>query len=313
MTRIITTVCLLLGIVSPLFGADFIPHELPTKATINKIQFLSADYGFAVSDGGELLQTTNGGKTWKSRVLTKRAITDIHIYGRDGYLVGEKGLVMKSVDAGASWRDVSLDLKFNFSGVGIVNDTSIIVCGTDQHSMSKTKGVLFQSFDRGHTWQKQRHWGNGYMDVKTQPPSKIYMIAIKKVFHSINAGAHFFHGTYEGAHLCFGLDFIDDWGFMVGQNGYFGSSITHGRKWEQVDLGITKDLFAVAMFDKFSGVAVGQDGVVVFFSDSGKRFTVTNTGVQIDLKTVAVTDEYIYAAGNDGVFFSYKRQARAGQ
>ncbi|MEZ5360091.1 MAG: YCF48-related protein [Candidatus Zixiibacteriota bacterium] len=313
MIRIALSITLVFLMTAFLSAAGFVQHDLPTKATINKILFLSSNYGFAVTNDGELLQTSNAGKTWKVKDMGKRAITDIHILGRDGYMVGEKGLLMKSVDAGVSWRDISLDLKFNFSGVGIVNDSTIIVCGTDQHSMSKTKGVLFISRDRGNTWQKQRHWGNGYTDVATWPTKKIYLIAIKQIFHSINAGLHFFHGTYEGDDLCFGLDFQDDWGFMVGANGYFGSSTTHGREWEQKDFGIDKDLFAVGMMDHFSGVTVGQDGIIVFFNDSGNRYTVMNSGVKADLKTVAITDDYVFTAGNDGTFFSYKRNARAGQ
>lgn len=312
MLRTAITLCLILCFASIAISADFVQHKTPTEATINKILFLSSEYGFAVTDNGELLKTSNGGKTWKSKKLGKRAITDIDIMGREGYLVGEKGLVMKSADAGVTWRDMSLDLKYNFSGVGIVNDSTIVICGTDQHSMSKTKGALFISRNHGIKWEKQGHLGNGFTDVTTWPPRKVYLIAIKQIFHSINMGLYFFHGTYEGTNLCFGLDFQDDWGYMVGGDGYFGSSITHGRTWERKDFGIDKDLFAVQMFDHYSGITVGQDGIVVFFNDSGNRYTVMNTGVKLDLKTVAVTDDYIYTAGNDGVFFSYKRHARAG-
>ncbi len=311
MIRTLMTICLLVCFLSSGFGADFVKQTLPTQATISKIFFINSYHGFAVTGDGELLKTNDAGKTWKLKKLGKRAITDIHIIGRVGYLVGEKGLLMKTKDRGATWRDISLNLQFNFSGVGILNDSMTILCGTDQHSMSKAKGVLFQSFDYGKTWKKQKHWGNGYTDIETQPNNKIYLLAIQKVFHSINNGIHYFRGKYEGAHLCFGFTFMDDFGFIVGQDGYFGYSATHGRKWEQIDLKITKTLYAVDMYDKSSGVAVGKDGIVVFFNDNGNRFTISNTGQTDDLRTVALTDEFIFAAGVNGAFYSKERFPKA--
>ena len=312
MKRLIALVfCIVLSFSTLALGADFVKVTMPTKATINKIIFLDSNFGFAVTSDGELLKTKDGGQTWKSQNLSKRAITDIHILGRVGYLTGEKGLLMKSEDAGASWKDMSLDLKFNFSGIGILDDTLALVCGTDQNSMSKVKGVLYKTFNGGKTWEKQPHQGNGYMDIVANPPRKVYLLAIKKAFHSINYGEYFFRGSYEGDRLGLAFDFQDDWGFMVGSEGLFARSETHGRKWEEVPIDITKSLMAVGMIDHYSGVAVGQSGIVLTFSDSGDRYTVENVGENVDLKAVCITDTRILCGGMDGAFFYRDRFPRA--
>ncbi|MEE9443751.1 MAG: YCF48-related protein [candidate division Zixibacteria bacterium] len=288
-------------------GADFEKIDVPTTATINKIYFDGAHYGWAVTSDGELLSTWDGGKTWQGKKISKRTIKDIDMRGQVGYLTGDRGLIMKTGNRGATWVDMSQNIKFKFIAVGMVNDTSTIVCGTDQNSMSKTVGVAYQTFDSGKTWKKKKHLGNGYTDLVVQPPRKVYLLASKKAFHSISWGVHFFPGKYSGNRLAWGFDFIDDWGFIVGRKGFFARTTDHGRNWEEVDMGITRSLFAVEVFDKYSGVGVGQDGLILYFNDSGDRFTVSQCGVETDLKTVCITDSKIFIGGTNGVMMSKER------
>ncbi|MFH1699751.1 MAG: YCF48-related protein [Candidatus Zixiibacteriota bacterium] len=291
-------------------GADFEKVDIPTTATINKIYFDGPHYGWAVTSAGELLSTWDGGNSWQVKEISKRTINDIDMRGQVGYLTGDRGLIMKTGNRGATWVDMSQNIKFNFVAIGMVNDTSTIVCGTDQNSMSKTVGVAYQTYDSGKTWLKKKHLGNGYTDLVVQPPQKIYLLASKTAFHSISKGIHFFPGKYSGSRLAWGFDFIDDWGFIVGSKGFFARTFDHGRNWEEIDLGITKSLFAVEIFDKFSGVGVGEDGLVLFFNDSGDRFTISHCGIDTDLKTVCITENKIFIGGNDGLIMSKERFPR---
>ncbi len=293
-------------------AADFVKIDIPTESRINKIYFYNDQMGWAVTSGGEILSSFDGGETWRLMDVCKRKIRDIDFYNRDGYLVGDRGLLMKSTNGGATWQDKSLNMKFNLVGVGIVDDSTIITVGTDQNSMSKAKGEIFESRDYGKTWKKHPYrYGNGYTDIVVGPPRKVYVLAIKKVSHSISKGLRYFHGKYEGSRLAFGFDFMDDWGFMVGHKGYFARTTTHGKKWEEVDLGIEKKLLAVDMFDKYSGVAVGEDGLIVSFYDSGDRHVVENCGSDINLRTVCVTGKKIFIGGDKGLFMSRERFPRA--
>lgn len=294
----------ILTVVSSAGAAVFTKVDLPTKATINKIFFHDQYKGWAVTSAGEVFFSYDGGATWKLIKTEKRAITDIQIADQYGYLVGEKGLLMKSTDHGATWKDISLNMKYNLMGVGMFGDSNAVVVANDQNSIAKTRGEVFQTRDYGKTWDKhQDHLGNGFVDVVVWPPEKIYLLAMKKAFHSIDKGVYFVTGRYEGSRLAFSLDFQDDWGFMVGQDGYFAKSNSHGRKWTEVDLGIKASLYAVKMFDKTSGVAVGQDGIIVYFSDDGARHTVENCGQKTDLMTVAVTPEKVFCGGKDGALY----------
>ena len=295
------------------FGADYIKITIPTTATVTKIFFNSDQIGWAATSKGEVLSSFDGGKTWKLVTATSKAIKDIHFNNRVGYIVGERGLLMKSTNGGATWQDLSLNMQYNFTGVGISDDTTVIICGTDQNSMSKTKGVVFESRDNGATWKKHP-WtlGNGYTDLAVYGPRKVYLLAIKKAFHSISNGTRYFSGTYEGDRMGLGFDFIDDWGFMVGHKGYFAYSNTHGRKWQEIaDSNLTIDLFAVEMFDRNSGVAVVQDGTLMFFYDDGQRRVMENCGYKNTLRTVCITGNKIFIGGDGGLMMYQERFPRA--
>lgn len=300
-------IILMIYLTSIACGSEFQKIDLPTKADINEIYFDNPAYGWAVTSDGELLSTWDGGRTWKMKKVTSRKINDIEFMGRRGYLAGDRGLIMKSTDRGATWQDISMNIKYRFTAVGIANDSSALVCGTDQNSMAKTRGVLYHSWNYGKSWKKAPRYGNGYADIAVTRPKKTYVLAIKRVSHSINAGVNYFHGKYEGNRLAFDFDFIRDWGFMVGSKGYFAKSNTHGKIWEEIELDITKDLFAVDMFDTSSGVAVGQDGVVIFFHEDGKRINAKHCGYNIDLYTVFITSKKIFIGGRDGVMLVMER------
>lgn len=293
-------------------AAEYVKIDGSTTADINKLYFYNDQMGWAVTSDGEVLSTFDAGKNWRRIEVTKRNIRDIHFLNRAGYIVGDKGLLMKSTNGGATWQDISLNMKYNLTGLAILNDSTIFACGTDQNSMSKTKGEVFESRDFGKTWKKHE-WklGNGYTDIAVCPPRKVYLLAIKKVFHSISWGVRYFDGKYEGSKMGFGFDFMDDWGFMVGHKGFFARSATHGRHWEEIPLDTTSELYSLEMFDPQSGVAVGEGGMVMYFYDNGDRQVFENCGYTNDLLTVFVTGDKIFFGGKDGLLMSIERFPRA--
>ncbi len=288
-------------------STEYIPLTVPTKANITKVFFADKANGWATTTAGEVLSTYDSGKTWRVKQVTNRSIADFCLRGRQGYLTGERGLLMKTTDGGASWQDISQSIKFNFTGVGIINDTAAIICGTDQNSMAKTVGVTFRTVDRGKTWQKRPFLGNGLFDIVAWPPRKVYILAIKKAFHSISVGENYWTGIYEGNRLGYAIDFQDDWGYMVGAKGLFSKSADHGRNWKEVPMQITKDLYAVAMYDRFSGVAGGEGGLVIDFAQSGDQYTVENIGLPVTISSISITEDRVYFGGRNGTIVYRQR------
>jgi len=289
------------------FGADFTKIDLPTKADINRIYFVDQLYGWITTSQGELLSTRDGGKSWTVKKVSNRGINDICIKGHWGYLTGKRGLLMKTIDLGATWRDISLNIKFDFNRVQIINDSVALICGTDQNSISKDEGVLFVTENYGKTWTKGIHHGNGYADMVNVPRRGIYLLTDKQIFYSPSVKDEFTGTVHESHERPRCLALVDSCMYMVGDKGYFAILTPSGPEWTPLTSGTEKNLFAVGLLDGSSGVIVGQAGTILLFHDYGQRIEKEPGNIKTDLLTVCITAGKIFCGGRKGVLLCRPR------
>jgi len=79
----------------------------------------------------------------------------------ESYAVGQRGLILKSADAGASWQPVLTGSKGNFLGVTTNEQGQVVITGMR---------VMLRSHDRGATWKEIRDGDtttDWYQAVKT--------------------------------------------------------------------------------------------------------------------------------------------------
>ncbi|MEO8123903.1 MAG: YCF48-related protein [Burkholderiales bacterium] len=117
------------------------------------VHFIDAEHGVAVGLWSLVLTTADGGKTWIERKVepppdSSRA--DLNLLGLFGdsqgtlYATGERGMVLKSTDQGASWRYLPTGYKGSlWTGIAL-DDGSLLVGGQ--------RGSLFRSDDGGEHW-----------------------------------------------------------------------------------------------------------------------------------------------------------------
>ena len=117
------------------------------------VHFFDAEHGVAVGLWSLVLTTADGGKTWVERQLepppgTRKA--DLNLLGlfADGrgtlYATAERGMVLQSIDQGASWRYLATGYKGSFWNGIALDDGSLLVGGQ--------RGSLFRSDDGGEHW-----------------------------------------------------------------------------------------------------------------------------------------------------------------
>lgn len=114
------------------------------------IWFADAERGLAIGQFGLALETRDGGKTWSERQLVEGEQGERHLLsivpGKDGLLLvaAEAGTVLRSTDAGLSWKAIQTDNKGSFwTGVEL-GDGSLLLGGM--------RGHLYRSTDRGEQW-----------------------------------------------------------------------------------------------------------------------------------------------------------------
>lgn len=114
------------------------------------IWFADAERGLAVGQFGLALETRDGGKTWSERQLVDGEAGERHLLsivpGRDGLLLvaAEAGTVLRSTDAGRSWKAIQTDNKGSFWAGAELADGSLLLGGM--------RGHLYRSTDRGEHW-----------------------------------------------------------------------------------------------------------------------------------------------------------------
>jgi len=99
-------------------GTEFsvITQVSGVTANLNGVTFFDAFVGWAVGDGGALIVTKDGGRTWEDYTVTDSRtglqvtsnITSIGFYNlNDGLIVGEGGLIMRTSDSGYTWASMT--------------------------------------------------------------------------------------------------------------------------------------------------------------------------------------------------------------
>lgn len=123
---------------------------------LNAVKFTDTQSGWAVGDGGTILNTTNGGSTWSSinNLFSNSPInfTELDVIGNSVWACTDNALVLYSTDAGNTWSvsttptvTMGTSLKdINFSRQNTNNGWAI--------GGSSTTGIVFKTTDGGANW-----------------------------------------------------------------------------------------------------------------------------------------------------------------
>jgi photosystem II stability/assembly factor-like uncharacterized protein len=125
---------------------------LPTDATIQDVGFTgNPSHGWLVGSNSTILETTDGGKTWKDKGLELGEqgyrFTSVSFDGDEGWITGEPGILLHTTDGGASWSRIPLSAKLPGS------PNTIVALGPKSAEMTTDVGAIYQTKDGGQTWK----------------------------------------------------------------------------------------------------------------------------------------------------------------
>lgn len=99
-----------------------------------------------MGDGGLLMATANGGKTWESRKTgTKENLTIVQFVGQSGWVAGYDGVVLHSSDGGQTWAQQASGTKESLE--------SLYFLDADHGWAVGWAGAIIRTTDGGKTWQ----------------------------------------------------------------------------------------------------------------------------------------------------------------
>lgn len=109
-------------------------HFDATARPLYDLLFLDAQHGFAVGGYGSILETTDGGQHWMPQESALSALgmhfnTILKLGDGSLFIAGERGLMARSVDAGATWQVLDFPYAGSIFGALSLGGTRVLAYG----------------------------------------------------------------------------------------------------------------------------------------------------------------------------------------
>lgn len=216
-------------------GKTFVLQNTPTAANLQGIAAWDARRALVVGNGGVVIVTEDGGKTWKEKKAPLSAVANkflrVKAYpGGKAWIVGEMGAVLFSSDYGEMWvrkveeKDVGLnDICFSNSRIGwIVGE----------------KGKILHTADGGDTWKEiNSPTDKSLMSVAFRDDNNGVCVGLEgAVLVTSNAGKTWNPVDSATKNHLFGVTWNGHGWLAVGGKGILLAGDESGRKWRVTNL-----------------------------------------------------------------------------
>ena len=294
-----------------------------TMSWLHAVQFFDQNHGFVAGSGGTLLETTDGGATWKKvSTLTKDTLRDVcFVDDHTGWLVAERDVyklktndearsyLLRTDDGGLNWRPVYLD-GFD-SNARLVR---VIFPDTANGWVFGETGVLFATSDGGEHWTPQtlptKHLLLGGAFVSNRG----WLVgAGATIIHTNNSGATWQSSLVrEDTKVRFNAtSFVgDQLGWAAGSGGRILVTNDGGRTWFPQRSSVQTDLFDVKFISATEGWAAGADGTLLHTVNGGRYWFPDVTNISHTLEHLFFIDRtHGWAVGFGGTILSISPSA----
>ncbi len=134
---------------------DYNPWEqvaMPTDVSLLDVAFTDdPNHGWLVGLDSTLLETTDGGATWRQQALLlgeqKYRFSSIDFSGDEGWVAGQPSILLHTVDAGQSWEQIPLSEKLPGAPL------TVVALGDESAEMVTELGAIYQTQDGGRNWR----------------------------------------------------------------------------------------------------------------------------------------------------------------
>ena len=135
-----------------------------SNGLLNDVAFFNPSDGIAISNLGEIASTADGGNTWS--ILSQPVTTSLNAISLSpthsvAYIVGHKGVILKSTDAGRTWQQIQFSSTSDLYAVDFISDSYGFIVGKQ----------TYKTTDGGNTWLSQNTYAPGILhgiDVVTE-------------------------------------------------------------------------------------------------------------------------------------------------
>ena len=301
---------------------------------LRKVYFRSALEGWCTGEGGVLIRTTDGGKTWQLiETGTENNLHDLFIGETTGWLVGDWGTLLKTTDGGQTFTKIDgkvFDRK-SLKGVHFVNENLgwIITYNTPTSTNNENAGYIYQTTDGGETWQAQFETESALFNLHFTDEQTGWVVGDQRSVFATSDGGNRWefitHGTNERHKSSYGqpeylgkeplhtftlydIDFTDTQnGWIVGDLGVILHTSSGGKgKWKHQRGGprfhnsADAVLLGIDFVSKQLGWAVGENGTILHTRNGGVTWESQSSPSHLLVGVCATSSKEGYVVGDRG-------------
>ena len=259
-------------------------QSTPTTAGLTSVDFVNANTGWAVGDGGTVIHTTDGGTTWAAQSApTSATLTSVRFTGASkGWAVGDGGSVLHTTDGGTTWTAQSVPTTAALAAVDFANASTGWAVGD--------KGAVLRTANGGATWTLRSAPTSAALTAVDFVNSTTGWAVGHKgtLLHSTNGGTTWKAQSAHTAATLTAVHFVDDQtGWAAGDDGTVLRTADGGSTWSARYVPTAAALTSVRFAGPTTGWAVGSAGTVLHATISGASRFGTVVGVVTDAVTGA--------------------------
>lgn len=234
----------------------------PTANTGKDVEFVTTNIGYIITSN-ELLETIDAGNNW----LKKQNISsgnDMSFYNSTGYIVGNYGYVLKSIDNGVSWSQISTGFNSSFNTVNIIDDNNIIFSASN--SIVKTD-------DGGTTWESLSIPNSAVNKTSFTNSLVGYAVCNNGIILKTIDGGENWYTTKDDSNTFpsdyFTIYFVNEnIGFATREHDNMYKTTDAGETWVEIS-GTVDAIFDFHFLDENNGFATGEYGATYKTNDGG--------------------------------------------
>ncbi len=291
----------------------------PVSNDLVSVSFADSLNGWAVSDTGTVIHTTDGGLHWQVR-QTLHGLFPEKVFFQDiqtGWTVGvnstgDTALIMKTTDGGATWDTSYIHLYAKLFDVFFLNDTMGWAVGFT----GDTLGLRLHTTDGGLSWGVQSGINvvGAFTSVHFRDTERGDICGPGPVMmHTITGG----RGVSPWALEIFNLkkpmyDLVnlgEMYGCMVGADGKLFFTKDRWVNFLEYDYAEADTLWAVDAIEPLGFWVVGEAGTILFVGYNtflGLAVQDQSRDIQQDLLDLAAVDDaHVWAVGEEGIILSF--------
>ena len=313
---------------------------------LQDVYFMDNQNGLVVGNGGLVLVTSDGGKTWEKMDVNMRPpgagqrpgggggpppgfgrggpapLYNIYFVDENvGYIIGGRGTILKTEDGGKTWarkramsdtpgRDGNpRPLRANLMGIQMLSETTGFIAGSENTILKTTDGgeTWVGSSERARVGETRNNLEGLWFVSST---TGWIIGSFGTLLHTADGGANWEKRDPGFDNNLFGIYFHDEnTGWICGQEGLILHTADGGATWNQQKTESYDDLHDITFVDAMVGWAVGGYNSVLHTTDGGQTWTLSNIPGSANLKGVHATDQnHCWTVNDWGVIAGYKAE-----